>query len=234
MTRPAAFIIALALGAMTLTPGSGARAEPTAITACQTISQPGSYRLANNLTATGDCLVITTDGVTIDLAGFSISGSGSGTGITAAVGRPGERLGIAVRNGLISRFLIGVDLTGASGSIVEGLRVFRTIGTGIVADGIVTRNIVSGTETHAGDGIEATGVVTWNNASQNVNFGIAAGLGSTLIGNVANNNGLSGISVACPSNVTDNTAIGNGTARPGFPNIELSGEGCNNTNNVAP
>ena len=37
-----------------------------------------------------------------------------------------------------------------------------------------------------------------------------------------------GISVQCPSNVTDNTAVNNGT------NLFLQGDGCNNTNNVAP
>jgi hypothetical protein len=36
-----------------------------------------------------------------------------------------------------------------------------------------------------------------------------------------------GISVSCPSNVTDNTAVNN--------EINLAiGTGCNNTNNVAP
>lgn len=75
MTRPAAlFSIALALGATILVPAASAR-EPTPIKACQTISKPGSYELANNLTATGDCLLIATDFVTIDLAGFLISGA---------------------------------------------------------------------------------------------------------------------------------------------------------------
>jgi hypothetical protein len=37
-----------------------------------------------------------------------------------------------------------------------------------------------------------------------------------------------GILVECPSNVTNNTAVGNGT------NLQLNGQGCNNTNNVAP
>jgi hypothetical protein len=216
---------------MTLTPGSGARAEPTAITACQTISQPGSYRLANNLTGTGDCLVITTDGVTIDLAGFSISGAQ--TGITAAVGRPGERQGIAVRNGSISRVFIGVDLTGVSGSIVEGLRVFSHVGAGIIATGVVTRNTVSAGGQKTADGIIATGVVTWNNASNNAT-GIFAGPGSTLIGNTAIDNSLDGILASCPVNLTDNTAIGNGTARPGTANITLNGEGCHSEDNVAP
>jgi hypothetical protein len=49
MRRPAAlFPIVLALGALIFVSGAGAQ-EPTKITACQTISQPGSYRLANNL-----------------------------------------------------------------------------------------------------------------------------------------------------------------------------------------
>jgi hypothetical protein len=49
MIRPAAlFPIALALGAIILLPEASAR-EPTPIKACQTISRPGSYELANNL-----------------------------------------------------------------------------------------------------------------------------------------------------------------------------------------
>ena len=106
----------IALGAILFASTAGAR-EPTPIKACQTISQPGSYELANNLTANGDCLVITADFVTIDLAGFAISGTG-GPGFTAISG--GNVEGITVRNGSISGFSTGVDL---GGGIVEGLRV---------------------------------------------------------------------------------------------------------------
>jgi hypothetical protein len=49
-----------------------------------------------------------------------------------------------------------------------------------------------------------------------------------VIGNTALNNSGVGIAVVCPANVTNNTATGNSV------NIQLSGEGCNNTNNVAP
>jgi hypothetical protein len=65
---------------------------------------------------------------------------------------------------------------------------------------------------------------------------MAIGLGSTVIGNTAVNNGSVelpdggfGITVDCPSNVTDNTAVGNPRG-----NLVLNGSGCNNTNNVAP
>src|SRR6202023_4089786 len=81
MKRFAAFPIALALGAIILVPRAGAQAQvaregPTEIEKCKTISQPGSYKLVNNLTfkgTTGNCLEITANFVTIDLAGFTIS-----------------------------------------------------------------------------------------------------------------------------------------------------------------
>jgi hypothetical protein len=84
MRKPAAvFTIALALGATILAPRAGAQAQdargeegPIDIEKCQTISQPGSYKLVKNLTFTsssGTCLTITANFVTIDLAGFAIS-----------------------------------------------------------------------------------------------------------------------------------------------------------------
>jgi hypothetical protein len=252
MRQPTAlFPIALALGATILVPGPGARAAPIAITACQTISQPGSYVLANNLTGSGDCLVIITSFVTINLAGFSISASLGGTGILVT---SGTRLqGIAVRNGSITAG-DAVNLDASDGSIVEGLRVSvsragisatgivrdnTVIGSsiqtplssfGINASGIVTDNYVTGFGRAAG--IVADGTIRGNTVTLNTE-GIHAGVGSTLIGNTAmNNSGFIGIgiSVDCPSNLTDNTAVNN---RPG-PNLVLNGEGCHNEDNVAP
>ena len=80
-----------------------------------------------------------------------------------------------------------------------------------------------------GGGISATGIITGNLVTGGGprSIGISAGPGNTLIGNIANNNQPVGISVQCPSNVIDNTAINNSIV-----NIELFGEGCNNTNNV--
>jgi hypothetical protein len=182
MTRPAAlFSIALALGATILVPAASAR-EPTPIKACQTISKPGSYELANNLTATGDCLLIATDFVTIDLAGFLISGApNTGSGIRVAPEIVGHRLegGVAVRNGSISGFAAGVDLSiGLGPKIVEGLRVLDAGAVGIVAEGIVKGNTVTG----GGTGIAATGTVTGNYAAGNV---IGFDVGGTVIGNTA-------------------------------------------------
>jgi hypothetical protein len=246
MIRSAAlFPIALALGAIILAPrGDGAQAQdareegPREIEKCQTISNPGSYKLVNDLAfsaPTGTCLDITASSVTIDLAGFTISGPGQVLGITAtAIAAGGETRGITVRNGSISRFDIGVGL-GGDGSIVEGLRVFDGISAGIIATGIVKGNSAVGMNggPGAGSGISAAGIVTGNYASHNRFAGIEIGQGSTVIGNTSTQNGPTipgfGIVVSCPSNVTDNTAVNNAIA-----NLVLNGEGCHNEDNVAP
>jgi hypothetical protein len=81
--------------------------------------------------------------------------------------------------------------------------------------------------------IEVVGTVIGNTALNNRGTGFIVspgpeGVGSTLIGNTAANNGGRGFFVNCPSNLTDNTAVNNGQ------NLVLNGEGCNNTNNLAP
>jgi hypothetical protein len=216
--------IVLALGAVTAASPTGAQEQHASIgmvkiKKCQTISNPGSYELANNIGGVpGDCLVITADFVSIDLAGFSISGGGG----TAIITSPpsAQLLGIAVRNGVISGFPDGVVL-GGNNAIVEGLRVL-VVGAsstiGIAASGIVRNNTVSGSRF---TGISGTGIISGNNVEARL-FGIEVGQGSTVIDNRASG-GFDGIIAACPSNITDNTFIGQ---------LVLNGEGCNNTNNV--
>ena len=232
MIRAAALLpIVLALSAVILARHAGAQGQgvrqegPTEIEKCQTISQPGSYKLVNNLTAPAggnDCLVTTADFVTIDLAGFTIS-----SGATAILAAPpsGRLQGIAVRNGSIFGFFKGVDLGSADGSIVEGLRVLGIAGPpgdfGINANGIVKGNTVA--RISHGAGIRASGIISGNYIDDNEE-GIIASAGSTVIGNTATGNVI-GIEVDCPSNVTNNT-----TDR----NLVLQGTGCTNTNNVAP
>jgi hypothetical protein len=230
--RGAYFPIVLVLAAVALLPDTVARAGnapeegPIEIQSCQTISQPGSYKVVNNLiyTGSGTCLTIAASFVTIDLAGFTIS---SAHEIGGAIQAQSPLMGIAVRNGSISNFAGGVDLSSASGSIVEGLRIGgsgRSGIAGINANGIVKNNTV----TAYNDGISATGTVTGNDVSASRGVGITIGQGSTVIGNTVTNS-LTGITVDCPSNVTDNTAVGSER-----DNLVLNGQGCNNTNNVAP
>jgi hypothetical protein len=240
MKTPAScFAVALAAGAITFTPGF-VRAQdfreegPIEIEKCQTIDKPGSYRLVRNLTftgSTGACLVIVTDFVSINLAGFNISGRGLlGTlGIVADASVVGRRLlGLTVRNGSISNFNSGMTLEAADGSIVEGLRVIGpgpAGGFGIDAHGIMKGNTVVSVPA---TGIFGSGLFAGNYVAGG-GQGIGADAGSTLIDNTVVNNQLRGIVVDCPSNVTDNTAVNNTGG-----NLVLNGNGCNDTNNVAP
>ena len=214
---------------------------PITINRCRNIDQPGSYRLATNLTALGNCLVITAQGVTIDLNGFTIVGNGTGTAILGprkAAGIPQART--VVRNGDISNFAQATNLSGT----VEHLRVTSNksgimVGVGTVQDNIVQFNdstgiqladgIVSGNLLVAnGTGIlvQEAGVLTNNQAAGN-KIGIdVSGIGSTLIGNIADGNIQIGIRVACPSNLSNNTAIGNPS------NIVRTGTGCRDGGNL--
>jgi hypothetical protein len=241
MKTPASCIaVALALGEISLTPGL-VRAQdfreegPFEIEKCQTIDKPGSYKLVRNLTApaNADCIVMPASFVTVNLAGFSISGSGFGSAITT--GQSSSVLqGITVRNESITGFAVGVFLQTALGfkddlSIVEGLRISAGppgSSFGVTAQGIVRGDTAAGFT--SGFGISATGVVTGNYATGNGTGIFAEGPGNTVIGNTAINNAGAGIAADCPSNVTNNTAVNNN------PNLQLIGNGCNNTNNVAP
>jgi parallel beta-helix repeat protein len=243
------FIVALVL--VTAFHRPEASAEPVPITACGPIDQAGSYVLANNLVvAENDCLQIRAEFVTIDLAGFLIVGNGLGGGIFS---RPGSSpRGIVVRNGTISGFTLGIHITG-DGTIVEKVRVFgNDSGITVLGTGIVRDNIAQG---NGGCGICGdVGIVTGNIARDNGSFGIRFGQGilkgnfvtnnadgivitsegSTVSGNTAIANNLlagnhTGISVTCPANVIGNTAT---TNRGG--NLVPNGQGCNNTENLAP
>src|SRR5215471_8570013 len=148
MRRPTTLIaIMVVLGALIFAPVAGARDQdqqeqaPTKIRRCQRIDQPGSYKLVDNLHATGDCLVISVDGVTIDLAGFAMTGDGTGTAIKGppqSSTKTIPALRTVVRNGDISNFAQGIKLSG----IAEGLRITSNHNGISVGVGIVRGNTV--------------------------------------------------------------------------------------------
>lgn len=65
-----------------------------------TISRSGSYKLAGNLSpAERNGIVVTASAVTIDFAGFSLIGNGTGTGI----GVSGSLHSLTIKNGTIAK-----------------------------------------------------------------------------------------------------------------------------------
>ena len=117
-----------------------AQIEPrTAITNVPyTISQPGSYYLAGNFTSATHGVVIATNGVTLDLMGFVLTGDGSGSGhgvyLYNASGLPVRD--VAVRNGSLRRFGYGVCAKFGQGCRFEDLDASRNVWNGILLDGL--------------------------------------------------------------------------------------------------
>ena len=92
----------------------------------------------------GPALVVTADGVTVDLGGHVVSGDpGELRRLLGGAPGPGILLrgvrGVTVRNGTVQGFEAGVVVEGGSGNVVEGLTVQDNIGTpdGELGDGIV-------------------------------------------------------------------------------------------------
>src|SRR5688572_20721156 len=125
----------VALGCAGFAPVVLAAAAPDNINNCRTITQPGSYLVRDNLTASGDCLVVQADFVTIDLNGFVISGNGPGVGISDV---NVERRGITVRNGTITGFGNGVGLRASRGVTVENIRAIANGNNGVSVGQLAT------------------------------------------------------------------------------------------------
>jgi large repetitive protein len=219
----------------------------TGISACQTLSS-GSYVLTQDIFATGDCLEVMADDVTIDLKGFQINGNGTGTGVKIDA----PRKGLAIRNGTVRDFQTGIGFNGnqilvekiraignqvgiavGARSIVKDCIAFDNASVGITAgtgSSTLTGNIVSGngsgTANQGGLTVGNNSLVSGNVVNENDGTGMDIGLGSTVLNNTVNNNSGTGVAVTCVSNLIGNMANGNGTNR------DLRGQGCRQSDNV--
>ncbi len=222
-------------------------AAPDKINQCKAITQSGSYVVTKNLNASGDCLVINADFVTIDLDGFVIEGNGTGGGITDLGAF--TNVGVTVRNGTVSNFFNGISLAASTAGVVERMTSVGNTNVGIVlVSGIVRDSIATGNVNNSGISVGPRSLVTGSNSTNN-DVGIVTNIGSTIIGNTvglnirhgivmsgngtivnntSNNNAQLGIHAECPSTVIGNTAVGNGT------NLSLVGAGCASDHNAAP
>ena len=103
----------------------------------------------------GAGLVIGADGVTVDLGGHTIDGTGRSTGIVNGYGGDGHR-GVLVRNGTVSGFKVGVR-SGGRGFELRRLTVTRNATGGVVLRGsqcAVVRSTI--TDNGYGHGISVT------------------------------------------------------------------------------
>lgn len=175
---------------------------------CTTISTSGLFQLTSNLQATGTCIIVAADFVTIDLGGFTITGNGTGEGITDD-DRP--RRGTVVRNGMVSRFGYGINLSSSTQTTIDRVQSVDNLRDGINV-GHKSNVVDSAAHNNGGVGIsvQGPGIVRNNLMTNNSgNIGLLAGSGSLVVGNVIHRtgfpNGGIGLEVSCPAAVLSNT-----------------------------
>jgi len=185
-------------------------AAPLVITACTTLTQPGSYVVGNNLTAAGsDCLVVANDFITIDLNGFLVSGGKAGSGVTAL--RNAAFRGTTVRNGTITGFVQAILLANSVGVTVERINAVANSGDAIVAGNNATvRDSVAVGNGGSGIRVGQTALVTGSNSDENGFDGILVGIGGNVVGNTVGRNKGTGISTVEGANVINNVSRNNG------------------------
>jgi hypothetical protein len=197
--------ITTALFAMLLTCGLCARASAaTAVSACGTLASPGNYFLTKNLSATGDCLVIGADNVAIDLKGKTITGNGSGSGITD--GGIFRAVPI-IANGRIRNFDTGISLA-AGDTMISNVDSSKNTGDGIfIGSCCNTLNSVTA-DNNGGTGIDIASddsSLTKIEANGNGDGGIfISSCCNLLVEGVANNNHGIGVQI----NSDDNFVVG--------------------------
>jgi parallel beta-helix repeat protein len=74
-------------------------------------------KLEEDLTCAGDGLIVGADGITVDLNGHTVAGSGAGLGITVR-----GRRGVVVAGGTIRGFVTGVMIAVSSGIVIKDNR----------------------------------------------------------------------------------------------------------------
>ena len=169
-----------------------------------TISASGSYYITGDLTGvTGQHgLTIEANDVTIDLMGHSLIGPDPNNGTENGIYMNG-RSNIEIRNGTVCNFLHGIYEDDAENSNIHRIIDIRAISN--MACGIY---------------LSGCGNLVKNcTAAYNLQRGISASLGSTLIGNTACFNLLHGIYVPGQCLLNNNTAYSNNLSDGGYLNI---------------
>jgi hypothetical protein len=108
-----------------------------------TLSRAGSYRLSSNLTVPAGVngIEITEDNVTLDLNGFTITGSGaSARGIVA----PAAQAGIAIRNGVVDGFGDSIRMFDSTHANIQDMRLYGSLSIVTGGQSIIRNNIATG------------------------------------------------------------------------------------------
>lgn len=127
--RAARTVIVLTIAAGGMSGGvafAGPGPSPAVVTCGEVIT--ANIVVANDLTCPGNALSIGADGVTLDLGGHTIRGSGSGVGVQIADDNP-QISGVTITDGTIAHFDSAIRLFNADGATFSGLVLANDSGT---------------------------------------------------------------------------------------------------------
>lgn len=226
---------------------TSAAAEPTEINECTSISEPGEYVLTEDLEVEDGCFGLRGSDIILDGSGHTISGDGTGNGVSVE-GTP------VVRNLTIENFETGCFIARVESEIILENTVVSDTSVGITGFPKVDMNIQGSTIKDNGTGIagnEAFGItITGSILSGNEsavttdlgNFmevenstvidngtGIEAGEGTFVNNTITGNDGfgLRLIGLVAPTDLGSATIVGNeiqGNAGPGIEFTSSSGD----------
>lgn len=202
-----AILVALLLG-FTFVPAVFAQ---TVLTACGSLTT-GNYVLKKNLTASGTCFTITGDNVALDLKGHTLTGDGSGDGITDA----GANHDFAViSNGKITNFTNGINLSSSGLATISKMTLNKNANFGLrLSRCCNTLNVITANN-NGSDGVridQCCNLMTGGTANSNGGDGIdMSHCCSTVNSTTANNNHNEGLDLfGCCSFAIKDMVIGNG------------------------
>ncbi len=196
-----------------------------------TISQSGSYYLTRNLTdmvVDQNGITVNADNVTIDLNGFTLTGTGTGYG--NGIYMKG-RANVEVRNGTIQKWggcgVVEWSIDGLAHRIVN-LRVLDTsIGIALSGDSHLVKDCTANFNDWGICCQANVCSVTGNVATWNTHAGIEVLAGCTVTGNTVGYNGATGILVDANGNVIKDNTVRNNSASA--PNVGIDVAGTDNT-----
>jgi len=183
------------------------------------LAQPGSYRLTSNLNvSTADAAInvtaieVNSDGVSLDLNGFSIIGpkptddTGTGVGVhsfgfetsivngqVTGMGGRGIICGESCRiDGVIATYNGSVGLQLSGPNLVTNSVANSNLAGGVVTNGVVKNSVISGNAGLAGVFASSRSLIEGNQITGNSGNGVECA-GCSLIDNVISNNALMGV-----------------------------------------
>jgi len=163
------FTILVLPSASVFSQAKGKRADNFLITECQAITEAGLYVLGNDLFAAGTCLTVEADFVSIDLGDHSITGQGSGSGITDL---GVLRTGTIVKNGTVAGFEDGIAFEASQSTTVTNVRSLDNVSVGFLLGPMTTARNNQAIRNDQGIVVECPsslfGNSTWDNGSDNL------------------------------------------------------------------